>query len=160
MSLLELKKFGVLDIALLVIFVIYLVFPISTPQWLVPFIDSPIGLVVMFAVAVSLFVYKNPVLGVLFVLVSYEILRRNHYIPPASPIALETQYLANRVPQTIPTQAEKDAELNAMNPPVAKTLEEEIIAHRSPIGKSEVPTFVQSSFYPVSDKSELPMTKF
>ena len=56
MNLSELKKLGKMDIALLVVFIVYLVFPISTPQWLVPLIDSPIGLVAIFAAAVSIFI--------------------------------------------------------------------------------------------------------
>ena len=71
MKLLELKNFGVFDIILLALFVIYVVFPVPTPQWLVPAIDSPIGMLIIFAVAVSLFVYRSPILGLFFILVAY-----------------------------------------------------------------------------------------
>jgi len=158
MNILELKNFGVLDIILLALFVIYVVFPVPTPQWLVPFIDSPIGMVLIFAVTVSLFVYRSPILGVLFIFVAYELLRRNHYIPPASPIVSDTKYLANRVPQEIPSQSEKNAELKAMNPPQAKTLEEEVIAKESPVGISQLPVGMETSFHPANDKTALGMT--
>ena len=158
MNILELKKLGVFDIILLALFVIYVVFPVPTPQWLVPSIDSPIGMLVMFAVAVSLFVYRSPILGVLFIFVAYELLRRNHYIPPASPIVAETQYSANRVPQKIPNQAEKNAELRSLNTPMSASLEEEIVAKESPIGVSQLPTGLETTFSPVSDKSTLGMT--
>jgi hypothetical protein len=159
MNLSELKKLSKMDIALLAVFIIYLVFPVSTPQWLVPLIDSPIGLVAIFAAAVSIFLYMNPILGVIFVLVAYELLRRNHYIPPASPVVDETQYLVNRVPQSLPSQSEKDAKLMEMNPREPKTLEEEMVSLNAPIGKSDVPTFVQTQFQPVADKSALLMTQ-
>jgi len=155
MNILELKKFDVFDIILLALFVIYVVFPVPTPQWLVPFIDSPFGMLIMFVVAVSLFVYRSPILGVLFIFVAYELMRRNHY---ASQIIVDTQYSANRVPQKIPTQAEKNAELQALNPPITTSLEEEIVAKESPVGVSQLPTGMETSFHPVSDKTELSMT--
>lgn len=158
MNMLELKKFGVFDIILLLLFVIYVVFPVPTPQWLVPFIDSPFGMVGIFAVAVSLFVYRSPILGVLFIFVAYELLRRNHYVPPASPIVSETKYAANRVPQKIPSQEEKNVELNAMNPPRLRTLEEEVISNKSPIGVSQIPVGLETGFHPANDKTTLGMS--
>ena len=85
-----LKKLGAADIVILVVFIVYIVFPVSTPHFLVPVVDSPIGMTVMFIMAIGLFVYRSPILGVLFVFVVYEMLRRNHYEPPASPIQTET----------------------------------------------------------------------
>jgi hypothetical protein len=156
----DLKKLHVVDIALLVVFAVYLIFPISSPQWVVPLIDSPMGMVILFAVAVSLFVYRHPIAAILFVFVAYELLRRNHYEPPASPVVDETQYLATKIPQPLPSQQEKDAQLMAMNPLQDKSLEEEVITLRAPIGKSDVPTFVQTSFSPVADRTGLPMSQF
>jgi hypothetical protein len=158
MNFLELKKFGVFDIILLALFVIYVVFPVPTPQWLVPFIDSPFGMVLIFAVAVSLFVYRSPILGVLFILVAYELLRRNHYVPPASPIVSDTKYSANRVPQKIPSQEDKNVELRAMNPPQLKTLEEEVIAKESPVGVSQIPIGIDTGFHPANGKTVLGMS--
>ena len=160
LDLLQLKKLGVFDIALLALFVIYIVFPISTPQPLVPLIDSPIGMVVIFAAAVALFVYRSPILGVLFVFVAYELLRRNHYMPPASPIVTETQYLANRVPQALPSQSQKNSELRSMNPLKPASLEEEVVSKDAPVGVSQLPVFAESGFHPVADKSKLGMTEF
>ncbi len=158
MNILELKKFGVFDILLLALFVIYIVFPVSTPQFMVPFIDSPIGMVILFAVAVALFIYRSPILGVLFIYVAYELLRRNHYEAPSSPIVLDTQYYANRVPQKLPSQSEKNVELKAMNPPQPKTLEEDVISEHAPVGVSNLPVFSESSFHPVNEKSTLGMS--
>jgi hypothetical protein len=158
MNILELKKLGAFDIILLALFVVYIVFPVPTPQWLVPFIDSPFGMLTIFVVTLSLFVYRSPILGILYIFVAYELLRRNHYIPPASPIVSETQYSANRVPQKIPTQSEKDAELQNMNPIKSATLEEEVIAKESPVGVSQLPVGMETSFHPANGKSSLGMT--
>lgn len=153
-----LKNFDVLDILLLAVFVIYIAFPISTPQWLVPLIDSPIGMLVIFIITVSLFVYRNPILGILYIFVAYELFRRNHYVVPASPIVSETQYMANRVPQKIPSQSEKNDELQTLNPPHVSTLEEEIILKETPIGVSNLPVIVDTTFVPSNDKSTLNMS--
>jgi hypothetical protein len=105
-----------------------------------------------------LFVYRSPILGVLFIFVAYELLRRNHYAPPASPIVSDTKYSANRVPQKIPSQDEKNVELKAMNPPRPRTLEEEVIAKESPVGVSQMPIGMETTFHPANDKSTLGMS--
>jgi len=158
MNILELKKFGVLDIILLALFVIYIVFPIPSPQWLVPLVDSPLGMLVLFVVTLSLFVYRSPILGVLYIFVAYELLRRNHYAVPSSPIVSETQYVVNRAPKAIPTQAEKNAELQTLNPPHSDTLEEEIVSKDAPVGVSQLPVGMETSFHPANDKSSLGMS--
>jgi len=161
MDMLQLKNFKAFDIALLTLFVIYIVFPIETPKWMVPLVDSPLGLMFMFAVTVALFVYKSPILGVLYILVAYEALRRNNYNAPASPVVQETKHMANRVGHVLPeTQSSKDAEMQMMNPAGEISLEEEVIAKEVPVGKSELPTYRESSFKPVADKSELQMTQY
>jgi hypothetical protein len=158
MNILELKKFGVLDIILLALFVIYIVFPVQSPQWLVPLIDSPFGMLVMFVVTLSLFVYRSPILGVLYIFVAYELLRRNHHSAPSSPDLPSTEYVVNREPKAIPTQAEKNAELQTLNPLQSGTLEEEIVAKETPVGVSQLPIGMETSFHPANDKSSLGMS--
>lgn len=161
MNLLDFRKLDAFDIILLAVFIIYIVFPVSTPSAFAPFIESPLALVVLFAVAVSLFVYKSPILGVLFIFVAYELLRRNHSEPPASPIVSSVKHMANRVPTSVPkSQVEKDIKIELMNEPIEKTLEEEIVEKESPVGKSHVPVYTQSAFQPVADRSNLGMTMY
>ena len=59
------------EIVVLVIFILYLIFPVTTPSALSPYIESPLGLLVLFCVTIGLFVYSHPVLGVLFIFVAY-----------------------------------------------------------------------------------------
>lgn len=159
LNLVDFRKFDTLDILLLAVFIIYIVFPVETPSFVAPFVSSPFGLVALFAVAVSLFVYKNPVLGVLFIFVAYELLRRTHHSAPASPIVNSTKHMANRVPAAVPkTQLEKDVQMISLNPPVEKTLEEEVVAKEAPMGKSNMPVYTESSFQPVADRSDLGMS--
>lgn len=154
------RQLGVVDVGLLVVFVLYIVFPVSTPIWLVPYIDSSMGLVALFLAAMGLFVYASPLLAIVFLFVAYEMLRRNHYVAPSSSIPDATQYLANRVPKAAATQAEKNADLKQMNPAQPKTLEEEIVGLRAPIAQSEPTTFVHTAYLPVADKSSIGASLF
>ena len=158
---LQLKRFGTFDIALFTVFLIYIVFPIETPDWMMPLVNSPLGIAFMFLVTVALFVYKSPVLGVLYILVAYEVLRRSHKSAPASQIVQETKHMASRIGRELPeSQLSKDMEIALMNKVQEVSLEEEIIATESPVGKSQLPSFESSSFKPVADKSDLQMTQY
>jgi len=148
------------EMILMGLFVVYFVFPISTPLALVPWIDSPIGLVILFVIAVSLFLHMAPIVGILFLLVAYELLRRNHYTAPASPIPEATQYLANRVPQSTVTQSEKNSDLKQLNPPQPKSLEEEMVSQSSPHVNQSPDVFVPNTYLPLADKSSLGASLF
>jgi hypothetical protein len=149
------SKFSPVDIVLLIVFIVYLVFPVSTPLWLVPYIDSPMGLVAIFFAALALFLYTSPILAVVFLFVAYELLRRNHYNAPHSQIPSGTQYMANRIPASTPTQDQKNQELRDMNPAQQKSLEEEVVAQKAPIVGAGSSIVVSQSFLPVADKSSL-----
>jgi len=134
------KSFSQLELLLLVIFILYIVLPIQTPDFLAGAIVSSLGMLTIFIVTVYLFFHVNPILAVVYILVAYELLRRS----------------ANRTGRVsmikyTPTQAKKDAELKALNPPVAETLEEQTIQKMAPIGHSEPSIFTSTTFKPVAD---------
>jgi hypothetical protein len=54
--------------------------------------------------------------------------------------------------QYTPSEPKRQAEMKAMNPPQQKTLEEEVVDMRAPIGQSPPTMFTESSFKPVADK--------
>lgn len=134
-----LKSFTNLELILLGCFIIYVVFPISTPQFLAGFIESSLGMLLLFLVTVFLFFYTNPILGVIFVFVAYELLRRSSRIGKTAII------------QHTPSQILKDAEMASMNPPKRESLEEEIVEKMAPIGKSDMSVYTPSSFKPVAE---------
>lgn len=134
------KSFTKLEISLLVIFILYVILPIQTPDFLAGAIDSSLGMLTVFIITVYLFIYVSPILGVVYIFVAYELLRRS----------------ANRTGKVAmikytPTQAKKDAELNALNPPKSETLEEHVIQKMAPIGHSEPSVFTSSTYKPVAD---------
>ena len=106
-------------------------------------IDSPLGMAVLFGITLSLFVYFNPILGVLYIFVAYELLRRS------SNISVRTAML-----EYTPTQQHKNQELKKMNPDPNQTLEEEIVELRAPIGKSDQGVYIDTTFKPVADKTD------
>lgn len=140
-----LSKMSIMEMVLFVAFLLYVVLPIKTPGFLAPYIDSVFGMVVLFCITVSLFVYTNPILGVLYILVAYEVLRRS------SSNKGNTQAV---IMEYTPSQETKDADIRNMNPAVEKTVEEEVIEVRAPIGKQQPIEYVSTSFKPVADKLE------
>jgi hypothetical protein len=86
--------------------------------------------------------YTSPVLGILYILVAYELVRRSALVTARSAIVDYT-----------PTQANKDVQMQKMNPPQQRTLEEDIIDMRAPIGQSASVEFMDTSFQPVADST-------
>ena len=63
------------ELLLSVLFVIYLVMGYKMPGAVAGMIDSTIGKIVVVLVALMLFAYSNPVLGVLALLVAYQMIK-------------------------------------------------------------------------------------
>ena len=142
----SLKKLSVVEIVLFLAFILYTVLPIDTPDYMKPVVNSPLGMLFFFCVTVGLFTYTNPILGVLYILVVYEALRRSSETFH-NPRAIVLEYE--------PSQKNKDDTLKKMNPVQnEKTVEEEVIAVRAPINKSYSAEIVQTTFKPVSKEVE------
>jgi hypothetical protein len=129
-----------LEMVLLALFVLYLVFPVATPFRLAPYVDSGLGLLVVLAVVVFLFMYSHPVLAVVYVFVAYELIRRS------SLVTGRTAYI-----QYTPTQQKRDQEMARMNPPAEVTLEENVVAAMAPVGHPMDGEFMETVFKPVAD---------
>ena len=134
------KSFSTIELSLLIVFFIYIILPIHTPQFLSGAIDNPISLVIMFGIAVYLFMYSNPVLAILYIFVAYELLRRT------------SNSVVIKAVQHTPSQARKDNEMKQMNPKQVETLEEEIVEKMAPVGRSDASVYVSSSFKPTAEK--------
>lgn len=142
MSMMKLPAIKPHELVLFIVFILYVIFPMDMPMMVASWIDSSLGMVVLFAVAVYLFLYGNPVLGVLFIFVAYELIRRSANVTARTAII-----------QYTPSQEKKDTNLKSLNAPLEKkTLEEEMVEIRAPIGKSTPVEYLESDFKPVSDK--------
>lgn len=159
------KRFTVPEIILLIVFIVYILFPIATPHWLKPMVNSSLGIMVMFALCISLFIYTNPSLGIVSVFVAYEMMRRsavgiNYMNTPSVDMAGEVSARAEQPPQHQPTSHADiiRAPLNIVPEPAEEpphrfayqTLEEEVILRRAPIGVSEPLQMTSSSFQPIT----------
>jgi len=129
-----------LELILFGLFLFYLVFQIDTPQLFIPYIDSGMGMITIVGIALYLFLYTHPILGVMSVFVAYEVLRRS-----TARLTRITLFEPN------PAQASVDKEMKAMNPPKLFTLEEHIVSSMAPLPKSNPADYVVSSYKPVSE---------
>jgi len=149
-----LKRVTLPEVLVLVVFIMYLVFPVSTPSGLSPYIESPFGLLVIFAITVALFVYSHPVLAVLYLFVAYTLLRRSavvkhtvHYVRETKTSEQKQVAAEKQVAEATPTEEPRNVRPGSTQP---VTLEEQIVLERAPIGKSEKITFMQTTFKPVA----------
>lgn len=146
-----LKKLSSKEMIVMISFILYIILPVQTPSSLIPLINSYIGLIAIFAITVALFVYTTPVLGILFVFVAYELLRRSSIVQPAY---LEektlTQYMPDSEPVSFVSQEQKDSDLAKMNPEQPRSLEEDVVSSSiSTIGNGF--SFTSTSFLPVAE---------
>lgn len=141
------KKITTLEIVVFVLFVIYLVFQVQTPSFLMPYISSPLGIAVVLIITLCVFFYTNPVLGILSLFVAYELIRRSTTLIPTAPGSkvVTVKYT--------PTQLRKDLDMAAMNPPKEVTVEEEVISQMAPVGVSAPISYVMTSFKPVAEST-------
>ena len=128
-----------MDFGMLVLFVIYLVLDIYPPELLASYIDTSLGMVGILLTTLYVFMNFNPILGVVFLFVAYEIVRRSARVNNRVPMMLHT-----------PSQAKKDAELALMNPVASSSLEEDMVHQMAPVGKSSLISYTMSEYKPVS----------
>jgi len=137
------KALSPLEIAALVIFVIYIIFPFHTPAFLLGTVNTPIGLVVLLVVTLYLFFYTNPILGVVYIFVAYELIRRSSLVRRGSS--------DNYMIRSSPSEVQRAAEMSQMNPVRKVTLEEDVIAKMAPSQIFHDNT-IDSGFKPVAER--------
>jgi len=128
-----------MEFGMLALFIIYLVMDIYPPELVASYIDTSLGMIGILLITLYVFMNYSPILGVVFLFVAYEIVRRSARINNRVPMILHT-----------PSQAKKDAELAEMNPSPATTLEEELVGQMAPVGKSSLISYTMSEYKPVS----------
>ncbi len=137
------KSFSSLEIVALVIFVIYIIFPFRTPRFLSNTINTPLGLVAVFIVTLYLFFYTNPVLGVVYIFVAYELLRRSALNSESG----DAYLVKHTTSEDVRTQQKVK-----MNPDKTYTLEEEIVSNMAPSQVFNKDMAISSEFQPVAER--------
>lgn len=146
---------SVQEILVLVVFVLYLIFPVATPSSLSPYIESPLGITILFSIIVSLFLYSHPVVAVVYLFVAYTLLRRSAVIHPKTSYVQYTEdtdvkmkEAQQEVDDATPPHHEPQNVRIKGNQPVS--LEEEIVSDKAPVGVSDKITILETSYLPVS----------
>ena len=154
----KIDKFSPLDITLFIVFIVYIILPIGTPDFMAGYVNSPLGILILFIVTVFLFLYTNPILAVLYIFVAYELIRRSNHTLLSSNNASYTQPPMNKN-QTIsipmntsslqpltqtPTQGKQEGFQEKTT-----SLEEYMVNKMAPIGNTNSDTFLSSSYQPV-----------
>ena len=140
----SIKSLKPLEVGGLIVFILFVIFPVKVPVALTGVFDSPLGILFLLIITICLFVYTNPILGVIFILVAYELIRRGSLLT-GKPIG---QVLT----QDNTSQETKDTVLKALNPPQTTTLEEEVIQKMAPASKDFI-RMDGSDFKPVMTKT-------
>jgi len=136
----SINQFNKLEMSAVLLIAIFILFPVRVPGWM----NSPAAYIVFFVAAVLLFMHANPVLGVLFLFVIYEIIRR----ASASDFKPATAFSAPQYAEPMVELREADSMVD--NTKKDKTLEEEFVNTLAPIGHSETPKYDNDSVKPVS----------
>jgi hypothetical protein len=138
------KNLTPLEISALVVFAIYIIFPFRTPSILAGTINTPLGLIVILIVTLYLFFYTNPILGVVYIFVAYELIRRSSLVKSGA--------ADNYMVRSTPSEAERSAEMNAMNPAPVKTLEEDVVSKMAPAQVFHADSAIDTGFKPVAER--------
>lgn len=157
------SKLTPLDYILITFFICFIVFQVSIPRPLASIINTPLGLIVIMGILLFLFFNTNPILGVLSLIVAYELLRRSNEVK-MSVVNVNTERDINN----IPIIEEKDKKTNTCkkNKIVLNTnqienmnnhggasvsMEQEIINKIAPIGISKPSVMIESTYAPVCE---------
>ena len=122
---------------LLVVFIVYIICNVPTPEPIASLIDSTLGYVVIIALFALMAVNLNPIITLVGVFAIYLLFKRS---------SISTGSLA--MTKFLPSENVKGQHLNAFNQfPI--TLEEEVVQQMAPLQAG--PPMEQKSFMPVMD---------
>jgi hypothetical protein len=141
------KSVSLIELVVSLVLILYVILPVATPSFLAPYIESPLGMIVLFGTAVALFVNAHILLAVLFVGVAYVLLRRTAVTN--SPVVVK------HVPLMEEKEEHEFNEEEVAGPIVHsssnETLEEEVVAAMAPVGRSNVyPVIFDTTFRPIA----------
>ena len=133
-----LKKEHMGELVLVVLFIIYLIMGLKTPEPVAGIVDTLVGKIVIFIMIIYLFMHANPILAVLALLVGFDLIRRS---------SMATGIDALR--RFAPSEEKKSSQFTAFNQ-FPYTLEQEVVAKMAPIMKSGS-SLSQASYKPLLD---------
>ena len=133
-----LKKEHMGELVLVVLFIIYLIMGLKTPEPVAGMVDTLVGKIAIFIIIIYLFMHANPILAVLALLVGFDLIRR-------SSMATGIDALQ----KFAPSEEKKSSQCTAFNQ-FPYTLEQEVVSKMAPIMKSGS-SLSQASYKPLLD---------
>ena len=133
-----LKKEHMGELVLVVLFIIYLIMGLKTPEPVAGIVDTLVGKIAIFIIIIYLFMHANPILAVLALFVGFDLIRRS---------SMATGIDALR--RFAPSEEKKSSQFTAFNQ-FPYTLEQEVVAKMAPIMKSGS-SLSQASYKPLLD---------
>ena len=133
-----LKKEHMGELVLVVLFIIYLIMGLKTPEPVAGIVDTLVGKIVIFIMIIYLFMHANPILAVLALFVGFDLIRR-------SSMATGIDALQ----KFAPSEEKKSSQFTAFNQ-FPYTLEQEVVAKMAPVMKSGS-SLSQASYKPLLD---------
>jgi len=134
------KKQNMGELVLVILFIIYLILGLKTPEPIANLVDTLIGKIVIFLIVIYLFINSNPLLAVLSLFVAFDLIRR-------SSAATGIDALQNYAP----SEKKKMSQFTAFNQ-FPYTLEQEVVAKMAPLVKSGC-CITQASYKPVLENT-------
>jgi hypothetical protein len=132
------KKEHMGELILVILFIIYLILGLKTPESIANLVDTLIGKIVIFLVVIYLFMHSNPILAVLSLFVAFDLIRRSSMTTGLD--ALQ---------KYAPSEQKKMSQFTAFNQ-FPYTLEQEVVAKMAPIARSGY-SLTKSSYKPMLD---------
>ena len=131
------EKKHISQLLLVILFIVYLIMGYKMPEGVANMIDTPVGKIIVSLVSLLLFAYSNPILGVLGIIVAYELIKRSSIKTGSA--ALEEYY---------PTEEKKWSPFTPAHQ-FPYTLEQEVVKKMAPQKFNKYPA--KASFKPLLD---------
>ena len=141
-----------LEIVLLFLFIFYLIFQVKTPMIVSDFVTSNLGMIIVLIITVYLFLYTNPILGIVSIFVIYELMRRSslvysdHAIYGSSPSTMyqpTPDIIKRKISKNILPRNRHNSEMNRHNSEM-NSYDSEMNSYNSEINQEEIYNYTQS----------------
>ena len=133
-----LKKEHMGELVLVVLFIIYLIMGLKTPEPVAGLVDTLAGKIAIFIIIIYLFMHANPILAILALFVGFDLIRR-------SSMATGIDALQ----RFAPSEEKKSSQFSAFNQ-FPYTLEQEMVKKMAPIVQSGS-SITKPSYKPIMD---------
>jgi len=124
------------EIILLIIFILYLIFGFQTPPFIAKPVNSIIGKLIIIFVIIGMFIFTNPILAILSLLVGFELIRRS-----------SNSYKNSDYNKYIPCEESKNSQFSPHHQ-FPFTLEQEVVNKMAPI-KNSGTSLTKPSYKPI-----------